>query len=216
MRPQSAAVRGNPRVGGLSRPQSAPLAREPKLLSRAELDEISQKMYDRGAAYAARRDKLRDDHIDKLNGWKLRVEVRPAVYGGEMRFKYMSECSKLALDEGRTYESEGKTWRKNVVSEAERKQYIDHFYGDARRKKVEKIKMLTERAKRRIDSQQLCNFTALDKQTKHELMVNKQLPTLGTVYAARNVVDMDEDAFKSLVQQDRRQPPAPIWSLGQK
>lgn len=136
MRPQSAAVRGNPRVGGLSRPQSAPLAREPKLLSRAELDEISQKMYDRGAAYAARRDKLRDDHIDKINGWKLRVEVRPAVYGGEMRFKYMSECSKLALDEGRTYESEGKTWRKNVVSEAERKQYIDHFYGDARRKKV--------------------------------------------------------------------------------
>jgi hypothetical protein len=36
------------------------------------------------------------------------------------------------------------------------------------------------------------------------------------VYAARNVVDMDEDAFKSLVQQDRRMPPAPIWSLGQK
>ena len=34
--------------------------------------------------------------------------------------------------------------------------------------------MLTERAKRRIDSQQLCNFTALDKQTKHELMVNKR------------------------------------------
>ena len=29
------------------------------------------------------------------------------------------------------------------------------------------------------------------------------------MYAARNVVDMDEDAFKSLVQQDRRQPPAP-------
>ena len=138
MRPQSAAVRGNPRVGGLSRPQSAPLPRatEPKLLSRAELDEISQKMYDRGAAYAARRDKLRDDHIEKLNGWKLRVEVRPAVYAGEMRFKYMSAPSKLALDEGRTYESEGKTWRKNVVSEAERRQYIDHFYGDARRKKV--------------------------------------------------------------------------------
>merc|ERR1711865_701053 len=97
------------------------------------------------------------------------------------RFKYMSAPSKLALDEGRTYESEGKTWRKNVVSEAERRQYIDHFYGDARRKKVEKIKMLTERAKRRIDSQQLCNFTALDKQTKHELMVNKQLPTLYTI-----------------------------------
>jgi hypothetical protein len=29
-------------------------------------------------------------------------------------------------------------------------------------------------------------------------------------------VDMDEDAFKSLVQQDRRQPPAPMWALGQK
>lgn len=48
------------------------------------------------------------------------------------------------------------------------------------------------------------------------LVPTRQLPTLGTVYAARNVVDMDEDAFKSLVQQDRRMPPAPIWSLGQK
>jgi hypothetical protein len=37
---------------------------------------------------------------------------------------------------------------------------------------VEKIKMLTERAKRRIDAQQLCNFTALDKQTKQELMMS--------------------------------------------
>ena len=88
-------------MGGLSRPQSAPLPRatEPKLLSRAELDEISQKMYDRGAAYALRRDKLRDDHISKLNGWKLRVEVRPAVYGGKDRLKYMSEASKSALSE---------------------------------------------------------------------------------------------------------------------
>ena len=34
--------------------------------------------------------------------------------------------------------------------------------------------MLTERAKRRIDAQQLCNFTALGKQTKHELMMNKR------------------------------------------
>ena len=32
--------------------------------------------------------------------------------------------------------------------------------------------MLTERAKRRIDAQQLCNFTALDKQTKQELMMS--------------------------------------------
>lgn len=173
-------------------------------------------MYDRSAAYASKRDKLVEDHIGKLNGWKLRVEVRPAVYGGEMKFKFMSEASKVAMDEGRTYEEEGKTWRKNVVPEAERKTYIDHFYGEARRKKVEKIKMLTERAKRRIDAQQLCNFTALDKQTKQELMMSGQLPTLGVVYAARNVVDMDEDAFKSLVQQDRRQPPAPMWALGQK
>ena len=34
--------------------------------------------------------------------------------------------------------------------------------------------MLTERAKWRIDAQQLCNFTALGKQTKHELMMNKR------------------------------------------
>jgi|TARA_B110001469_G_C9497782_1_gene248735 hypothetical protein len=93
-------------------------------------------MYDRSAAYASKRDKLVEDHIGKLNGWKLRVEVRPAVYGGEMKFKFMSEASKVAMDEGRTYEEEGKTWRKNVVPEAERKTYIDHFYGEARRKKV--------------------------------------------------------------------------------
>jgi len=43
--------------------------------------------------------------------------------------------------------------------------------------------MLTERAKRRIDSQQLCNFTALDKQTKHELMVNKRR----RMYTSRHV-----------------------------
>lgn len=138
VRPQSAAVRGNARAGAPGRPQSAPLpsATGPKLLSRAELDEISQRMFDRGAAYAAKRDKLYNDHIARLNGWKVRVEVRPAVYAGEMRYKYMSAPSKLALDEGRTYEEEGKTWRKNVVSEAERRQYIDHFYGEARRKKV--------------------------------------------------------------------------------
>ena len=44
----------------------------------------------------------------------------------------------------------------------------------------------------------------------------RQLPTLGTVYKDRNVEDMDEDAFKALVQQDRRMPQAPMWSLGQK
>jgi len=36
------------------------------------------------------------------------------------------------------------------------------------------------------------------------------------VYKDRNVEDMDEDAFKALVQQDRRMPQAPMWSLGQK
>lgn len=138
VRPQSAAVRGNARAGAPGRPQSAPLpsATGAKLLSRAELDEISQRMFDRGAAYNAKRDKLYNDHIARLNGWKVRVEVRPAVYAGEMRYKYMSAPSKLALEEGRTYEEEGKTWRKNVVPEAERRQYIDHFYGEARRKKV--------------------------------------------------------------------------------
>ena len=39
--------------------------------------------------------------------------------------------------QGRTYDSEGKTWRKNVVSESERRRYIEHFYEDVRRKKVE-------------------------------------------------------------------------------
>ena len=42
----------------------------------------------------------------------------------------------------------------------------------------------------------------------------RQLPTLGAVYKDRDVINMDEDAFKSLVQQDRRMPAAPIWSLG--
>ena len=99
-RPQSAAVSGTTRTNTI-RPQSAPLpkATQPKLVSRAELDEISQKMFDRAAAYAARRDKLHDDHVEKINGWKLRVEIRPAVYGGKERFKYMSEASKSALAE---------------------------------------------------------------------------------------------------------------------
>ena len=99
-RPQSAAVSGTTRTNTI-RPQSAPLpkATQPKLISRAELDEISQKMFDRAAAYAARRDKLHDDHVEKINGWKLRVEIRPAVYGGKERFKYMSEASKSALAE---------------------------------------------------------------------------------------------------------------------
>ena len=165
---------------------------------------------------------------------------------------------------------------------------------------MEKHKQLSERAKRRIDAQQLCNFTALDKRTKHELMMkrrrrmcictrgmwqmaksqtcvsgrdnksgsvsraaacppclagllgrvwveygrtrhtrhtrhtwfgaalhtlgtlftlscylHRQLPTLGTLYKDRDVVNMDEGAFKSLVQQDRCLPSMPIWSLGQ-
>jgi len=36
------------------------------------------------------------------------------------------------------------------------------------------------------------------------------------VYKDRNLEGMDEDAFKALVQQDRRMPRAPMWSLGQK
>ena len=45
--------------------------------------------------------------------------------------------------------------------------------------------MLTERAKRRIDAQQLCNFTALGKQTKHELMMNKRR----LMYTLRHMAD---------------------------
>ena len=32
----------------------------------------------------------------------------------------------------------------------------------------------------------------------------RQLPTLGAVYKDHELINMDEDAFKSLVQQDRR------------
>ena len=70
------------------------------------------------------------------------------------------------------------------------------------------------RAKRKIQAQQLCNFTALDKATKHELMMTHKLPTLHNVYKDRDVLNMDQRTFDELVQDDRSRPIAKIWSLG--
>ena len=52
---------------------------------------------------------------------------------------------------------------------------------------MEKHKQGSERAKRRIDSQQLCHFTALDKQTKHELMMNKRRLVYTRTYGTRQM-----------------------------
>jgi hypothetical protein len=114
------------------------------LVSRAELDEICERMFNRGKEYDAKRDKLQNDHINKLNSWKLRVEVKPALYSGEKKFAYMSSASKAALDRGETYEEEGKTWRKNIVSKEHYDDAVQHFYYGARNTKVETAKRNAE------------------------------------------------------------------------
>ena len=111
-------------------------------------------------------------------------------------------------------------WRRNVVPEEKRKEYVHHFYGNAVANREERLAKLRAQAKRKIDSAQLCNFTALGKDTKHALLTYNPpggiVPTYRNVYEKalkQDVMNMTEAEFAELVATDRRQPMAKIWSL---
>lgn len=226
-RPQSASAM-SPRIAPPMpyRPQSAPSLPKPaapKVVSRAEEREIADRLYSRGPEYKARRLKKVEDHIAALNAMKHRVELRPAGY------KHMSEESKKAYDAFKqggspdVYKEGDKIWRKNFATKEQQLEAVKFFYYEAKGKKDEKIKAANDRAKRKIDSSQLCNFTALDKETRHQLLMRRDArgnmlnPTIATVYGPPignvDVYSLSQEAYEDLVRQDHALPMAKIWSL---
>ena len=224
-RPQSAQ---SPRIAPPMpyRPQSAPNLPKPaapRVVSRAEEREIADRLYSRGPEYKARRLKKVEDHIASLNAMKHRTQLRPAGY------KYMSEESKAAYDAFKqgghpdVYKEGDKIWRKNFATKEQQIEATKFFYYEAKGIKDTKIKAANDRAKRKIDGSRLCNFTALDKDTRHQLLMKRDArgnvlcPTIATVYGppigSTDIYSLNPEAWEDLVRQDRARPMAKIWSL---